>query len=57
MHKFKYLHGSSYLMNGNDDGEWTDDDAGGAKERPATLSTVIGTESKSQAGMKYWFRV
>lgn len=51
------LHGSSYFKSGDDDGERKDDDADGAVERPATLSTAAGTESESQAGMKYWFRV
>lgn len=55
--KFKYLHGSSCFRNGRDEGEQKEDDADGAVERPATLSTVTGTESEPQAGTKCWFRV
>lgn len=55
--KFKYLHGSSCFRTGRDEGEQREDDADGAVERPATLSTVTGTESEPQAGTKCWFRV
>lgn len=48
MHKKKYLHGFSYYRKGDADGEWKADDADdGAMEWPATLSTLLGNESKT----------